>query len=126
MERQPVLDWIDRYERAWRAEGTGTLPGLFTEDATYLQSPYEAPKVGLREIAVMWDDERSGPDEQFTMSRELVAVDGDTAVARVLVRYGDPLRQEYLDLWVIRFASDGRVERFEEWPYWPDRGYTPS
>ena len=124
MERQPVLDWIDRYEHAWRAEGTDALHDLFTEDASYLQSPYEAPKVGLREIAEMWDDERSGPDERFTMSRDLVAVDGDTAVARVLVRYDEPVRQEYLDLWVIGFAPDGRVERFEEWPYWPDRGYT--
>ncbi|MGH8965769.1 MAG: hypothetical protein ACRDXB_10645, partial [Actinomycetes bacterium] len=81
---------------------------------------------GHREIAAMWDEERSGPDETFTMSRELVAVDGDVAVARVLVRYGDPLRQEYLDLWLIRFAADGRVEHFEEWAYWPDRGFTPS
>ena len=28
------------------------------------------------------------------------------------------MRQEYCDLWVLRFAAAGRVEYFEEW-YWP-------
>jgi mannose-6-phosphate isomerase-like protein (cupin superfamily) len=46
-------------------------------------------------------------------------------VARVLVRYGDPLVQEYNDLWVVRFAVDGRAHRFEEWPFWPTHGRAP-
>jgi hypothetical protein len=44
-------------------------------------------------------------------------------VVRVEVRYGEPVRQEYLDLWVLRFDEDGRVEDFEEWAYWPDKPY---
>ncbi|WP_327035397.1 hypothetical protein [Micromonospora ureilytica] len=27
--------------------------------------------------------------------------------------------QEYRDLWVMRFADDGRCRSFEEWPFWP-------
>lgn len=54
----------------------------------------------------------------------MVAVDGDTGVARVVVRYGDPLRQEYTDLWVVRFASDGRAREFEEWPFWPGASWS--
>jgi mannose-6-phosphate isomerase-like protein (cupin superfamily) len=46
-------------------------------------------------------------------------------VARVHVRYGDPLVQEYLDLWVVRFAADGRANLFEEWPFWPTHGRSP-
>ena len=34
------------------------------------------------------------------------------------------MTQEYRDLWVLRFAEDGRVEHFEEWAYWPDKPYT--
>ena len=34
------------------------------------------------------------------------------------------MTQEYRDLWVLRFAADGRVEHFEEWAYWPDKPYT--
>jgi uncharacterized protein (TIGR02246 family) len=117
--RPRVRAWIDQYERAWRTHGTEPLAELFTEDATYLQGPYEQPVIGLAAISEMWDAERDGPDETFTMSSDIVAVDGDTAVARVDVRYGEPMTQEYLDLWIMRFAEDGRCVRFEEWPFWP-------
>jgi hypothetical protein len=72
----------------------------------------------------MWEEEREGPDEVFTMATDILAVDGPTAVVRAEVCYGDPPRQEYRDLWVIRLADDGRCTWFEEWPYWPGRGHS--
>ena len=121
MNRDHVLGWVAAYERAWRTAGTDALGGIFTPDASYRQGPYEEPVLGLAAIAAMWDAERDGPAEVFTMTSEVVAVDGPTAVVRAEVRYGDPVRQEYRDLWVIRFAADGRCEVFEEWPFWPGR-----
>ena len=47
-----------------------------------------------------------------------------TAVVRVDVRYGDPVRQEYRDLWVMTFDSAGTCQSFEEWPFWPGRPYS--
>ena len=105
-----LLDWVDGYERAWRTAGTDGLRDLFTDDAEYLVSPYDAPVVGLAAISRLWDEERTGPDEVFTMTAEVVACQGPIGVARVQVRYGDPLVQEYLDLWVVRFAA-GRLVR---------------
>ena len=67
----------------------------------------------------MWESEREGPDEVFAMTSEIVALDGDTAVVRVEVKYGDPLDREYRDLWVIRLGEDGRAVAFEEWPFFP-------
>jgi hypothetical protein len=60
----------------------------------------------------MWEDKRDGPDEVFHMTSEAVAVEGDTAVVRVEVRYGTPAGQEYRDLWIMRFAEDGRCSSF--------------
>ena len=111
--------WLGRYERAWRTAGTQALAELFTEDAGYSQGPYRQPVRGISAIAEMWEAERVGPDEVFTMDSEVVAVDGDTGVARVEVRYGEPVR-EYRDVWIMRFADDGRCRWFEEWPYAPD------
>jgi ketosteroid isomerase-like protein len=122
-DRSAVSRWLAGYEAAWRAPGTEGLAGLFTGDATYLQSPYEQPVTGLASIRRMWEAEREGPGEVFTLATEIVAVDSPTAVVRAEVRYGDPPRQEYRDLWVIRFAGDGRCIWFEEWPYWPGRSY---
>ncbi len=119
MDHDGLLAWIDGYEHAWRTAGTAGLSELFTDDAIYLNSPYEEPIVGLPAITVAWEAGRDGPAEVFTLSVEVVAVDGDTGVARAVVRYGEPLDQEYTDLWVVRFATDGRAREFEEWPFWP-------
>ena len=108
MDRKHVEDWLATYERLWRTPGTDALVTLFTEDASYQQGPYWTPVVGLPAIARMWEKQRKGPDEVFQLTTEIVAVEGDTAVSRQEVRYGDPVDQEYRDLWVMRFADDGR------------------
>ena len=124
IDRAVLRRWLAGYEAAWRAPGTESLSALFTGDAVYLQSPYEQPVAGLAAIGRMWEQAREGPDEVFTLSTDVIAVDGATAVVRAEVCYGDPPRQEYRDLWVIRFAGDGRAAWFEEWPYWPGHPYT--
>jgi SnoaL-like domain len=124
MDREHVARWIAAYEDAWRAPGTDALAGIFTLRSTYLQGPYEELVVGLPAIARMWEGERAGPDEVFQMASDIIAVDGDTAVVRVDIGYGDPAAEEYRDLWLVRFAADGRCASFEEWPFWPERPLT--
>jgi ketosteroid isomerase-like protein len=99
---------------------------LFAEDATYRMSPYAEPARGLAAIGALWEREREGPDEPFEMSHAVVAVEGDTAVVRVEVRYGEAAAAEYRDLWIIRFTTDGRCREFEEWPFWPDQPIDPE
>jgi ketosteroid isomerase-like protein len=103
-----VEAWVAAYERAWRTSGTDGLAALFTPDVTYSYDPYEAPVRGLDALRPWWEEGRDGPSEVFTMSSEPVAVDGDVAVVRVEVAYGEPVRQEYRDLWVLRFDAEGR------------------
>ncbi len=124
LTRADFASWLDLYEELWRTPGTDGLGRLFAEGATYKHSPYEPPVTGLPAIAEDWERGRAGADESFTMAAEVVAVDGDTGVARVLVRYGEPDDQEYLDLWVARFDGEGRCREFEEWPFWPDQPWT--
>jgi uncharacterized protein (TIGR02246 family) len=128
MDRGQLNAWIRRYENAWRTPGTDALGELFTADATYSTAPYENPHRGLHAIREMWEAERSGPDEEFEMTGEVVAVEGDTGVARVHVVYGDGpdtagrenrQQREYRDLWVVRMNGEGRCFHFEEWPFWP-------
>ena len=122
--RALVSRWLAGYEAAWRSPGTASLADLFTADASYLQSPYEVPVTGLDAIMRMWDAERESPEEVFTLATDILAVDGPVAVVRAEVRYGEPLRQEYRDLWVIRLDDDGRCSWFEEWPYWPGHPFS--
>ena len=117
------MQWVAGYERAWREGDLEAVARLFTEEARYLRSPYWKPDVGHAAIRALW---REDEGTTFTVSAEPVAVEGRDAVVRLEVRYGDPVTQEYRDLWVLRFAPDGRVEAFEEWAYWPDKPYTAS
>ena len=119
--RDDVMRWVAGYERAWRAGDVGALAGLFTQDARYRRSPYERAEIGPTAIGAFW---RADEGETFTVEAEPVAVEGRDAVVRLQVRYGDPVYEEYRDLWVLRFAADGRVEDFEEWAYWPGRPYS--
>jgi uncharacterized protein (TIGR02246 family) len=118
VNRVDVEEWVVAYERAWRSPGVDQLAGLFTDDVTYLASPWRDPIEGRDALAEFWDAERDGPDEDFTLRHRIVAVDSDgTAVVRVEVDYGSGSR--WRDLWVIRFAADGRCAAFEEWPFSP-------
>jgi hypothetical protein len=123
MDRDEVMYWVDGYERAWRESDLSAIATLFTEDAHYRASPYEESEVGQDAIRAFWVDDE---DEVFTMAARPIAVEGRNAVVRVDVAYGDPVGQEYRDLWVLRFASDGRVEDFEEWAYWPGKTYSAA
>ncbi len=114
-------EWVDRYELLWRTPETDRLGDLFRSDATYLPSPWARPLDGLDEIARFWESERDSADEEFTMSSDVLALDGDTAVVRVSVEYADPGAGRWRDLWVLRFAPDGRCTEFEEWPFAPSQ-----
>ena len=124
VDRAWVRRWVDGFEAAWRTHGTEELAAIFSRDAIYLHSPYADAVEGLPKIRTMWEEDRNGPEERFTLSTEIVAVEEGTAVVRALVRYGEPMRQEYTDLWVLRFDDEGRCSRFEEWPYWSGRGWS--
>ncbi|WP_021596047.1 MULTISPECIES: nuclear transport factor 2 family protein [Actinomadura] len=121
MDRDAVERWVAGYERAWRTPGTEPLTDLFSPDVSYLPSPWAHPIVGLPRLGQWWDAERDGPDEPFTMTSEIVAIDGDRAVVRIEVTYERDDLARWRDLWIMRFDTEGRCTQFEEWPFTPDQ-----
>ena len=111
------------YERAWRDGDRDAVGALFSDDATYRPSPYEPSEVGHDAIKAFWLDDAGST---FSMGARVVAVDGDVAVVRVDVLYETPTVYEYRDIWLLRFAPDGRVADFEEWAYWPGKPYSAT
>lgn len=123
MHRDDVMRWVARYEAAWRDDDLEAVEDLFSADARYRPSPYEESEIGHDAIRAFWLDDKG---KTFSMSASPVAVDGRDAVVRVVVSYGDPVYEEYCDLWVLHFTDDGRVDDFEEWAYWPGRPYSAA
>ena len=77
MDAADVHRWVADYERVWRTPGTEALSEIFTDDATYLPSPWADPISGMAALGEFWDAERDGPDEDFAMTSEVLAVDPD-------------------------------------------------
>ena len=123
MDRDRVRAWVQGYIDGWRNEDKSAVKRLFTEDVRYRTGPYEESLVGHPPLEEFWLDDAG---RTFTAKPELVAVDGQRAVVFVEVAYGDPVEQEYRDLWLLRFADDGRVDDYEEWAYWPGKPYTAA
>jgi len=121
VQPEGLTSWIERYEHAWRAPGTGALEDLFTEDASYSPAPFEESLRGRAAIAVFWEASREGPDEAFELSWQPVALEGSVGVARVEVSYAGPPRRMYRDIWIVDLDHDGRCVAFEEWPFFPGR-----
>ena len=131
MDEAGFRDWVHRYELAWRSPGTAQLAELFTDDAVYRHSPYAEPLTGLPAIAEDWVRERKGPDEPFTLTADVLAVNaehpsGPLGIARIEVGYGTPGGHDYRDLWIVRFdpSGGGKAREFEEWPFWAGQDWT--
>jgi hypothetical protein len=115
--REHVADWIDKYVRAWRSPGTLILKDIFAPGATYSVSPWKPDLNGHPNIDVFWEEERNGPDEQFTIEHEVVAIENNTAVVHVFVEYIGERKSSWKDLWILIFDDNGLCASYEEWPF---------
>jgi ketosteroid isomerase-like protein len=112
-----VDSWMAAYRRAWDSNEPDDIRALFTPDAVYLTAPFAEPRTGSDAIVSGWLDDRDEPgDYEFRWSLaglddDLAFVEGETAYRAT----SDALARTYSNLWVIRFADDGRASSFTEW-----------
>jgi ketosteroid isomerase-like protein len=116
-DRSGVSDWLARYVAAWKSYDPDAVGDLFSEDAEYRYHPYDEPARGRQAIVESWLEE---PDEAGTYDGhyEAIAVDGDVAVAVGESAYRRPdgsVDRVYDNVFVLRFADDGRCREFTEW-----------
>ena len=110
-----VNSWMDLYVRAWSSNEPDDIRALFTEDAIYNTRPHDTNAWrGHDAIVREWSGDSSDKPEDWTFEWTLLGRDGDTAFVQGVTTYlnGDPT---YDNLWVLRFAKDGRVSEFTEW-----------
>ena len=107
-----VSTWIDGYRRAWDSNAPADIRALFTENAEYRTAPFVDPRVGQDAIVAGWIEDQDQP-EDYEFSWKPAGLDGDTAFVEGDTRYSDGRR--YANLWVIRFAADGRADSYTEW-----------
>ena len=121
MDRAGVERWIEAYRKAWASDATEDIEALFTEDITY--SPYPWPRErnhwsGRDTVVRKWQghgDSKVG----WRFEHRILAVEGDTAVIEGWTEYdrgeGEPWEEAFANIWLVRFADDGRAREFAEW-----------
>ncbi|HEX3214434.1 MAG TPA: nuclear transport factor 2 family protein [Actinomycetota bacterium] len=117
MEEQVVAAWLDGYSQAWGTSDPAQIGALFSADAVYWYDPFTEPLRGREAIVADWLEDR---DEAGTYEGAYrpVLVAGDQAVARGYSRYlntNGTVRDEYDNLFLLRFDADGRCAEFREW-----------
>lgn len=111
MDRR-LADWIAGYRRAWESNDVDDIRALFTEDAEYYTEPYARPWHGQDDIVGGWLDARDEPGD-FTFQWAPLVVTPDLAAVQATTVY--IAERTYSNLWIIRFAPDGRASEFTEW-----------
>lgn len=115
---EAVAAWLTRYIDIWKSGEHARVAELFSDDAVYHADPFSAPRRGLADIAELWRIMGDPPDA-FAATYAPLAITGDLAVATGFSRYFDNSRthveREYGNIFVLRFAPDGRCSEYREW-----------
>ena len=109
--------WLDAYGRAWETGDPEAAAQLFTEDASYHETPFDEPMRGHEEISEYWSDvPRHQEDVRF--SYEILATSEGEGVAHwnadfLRLPARTPVRLDGILL--ARLDADGRCAEFREW-----------
>ena len=126
MTAATMSNWIAALGKAWEARDAETFSALFTDEADYYWTPFEAPKRGRREIAGAFTDavstqrgirfgfELLDANAEYGLAHWWCAYERETTGAAVQI---DGIMQVWLD-------RDGRCVEFREWWHKDEAGET--
>lgn len=117
LSRAALTDWLARYRTAWETRDPDAASKLFTENATYREKPFDAPKAGRSGVREYWAqvtaDQR---DVQFTS--DAIAVHGNTGVAHWHAKFKLASVGATIELdgvFVLEFDASGLCSSLREW-----------
>jgi uncharacterized protein (TIGR02246 family) len=118
VDRSALEDWLARYGRAWEMADPDAAVALFTEDATYRETPFDEVMSGHDAIRAYWSDI---PEYHRDVSFRWVVLDvrEDRAIVHwrttyTAVKTGKPTTLD--GIFVLEFdESSGRCRTLREW-----------
>ncbi len=116
IDREGLQRWLDKYVLAWRSNEEEPIRELFTEDATYRETPFEEVIEGREAIRRYWQEI---PDTQRDISFGWEIVGTDPVVVRwraSYLRLRDRARITLDGVFLLEFAeSSGLCRTLREW-----------
>lgn len=118
MNETTFRNWLDAYGRAWQTGDAKAVMTLFAPGASYHETPFDPPLVGLDAIHDYWKAGAGQSQADVVFTYEPLSVTGDGGVAHwtatfVRVPSGAAVRLD--GVLVARFDAAGRCTEFREW-----------
>jgi uncharacterized protein (TIGR02246 family) len=109
--------WLGLYEQAWEQREPERAAALFTDNASYHEMPFDAPKAGRRGIREYWTTV-TADQRNVDFKSQVIAVNGPTGVARwsaSLTSAASGARIELDGVFVLTFDESGLCSELREW-----------
>ena len=118
MTHEQFACWLDDYRRAWETRDAGLVAALFTEDATYQETPFVEPMRGRAAIRDYWERAVVRTHQEVQFGYDILSVGEAIAIAHwhasfVRVRTRSEVKLD--GLFVLTFDDQGRCRTLREW-----------
>lgn len=115
---ESLKTWLEAYGRAWENRDAELVASLFTEDATYQETPFSEPMRGRAAISDYWLRVVVQAQEQIQFGSEILAINGNLAFARwwssfTRISTGSPVRLN--GIFVLNFSNPTQCDELREW-----------
>ena len=116
MDKNTFKSWLDAYGRAWETRDPDAAADLFTEDATYQETPFIEPERGRPAIQQYWLNATQSQDD-IEFGYEILSVTEDRGIARWWVSFTVAAQTKIqLDgIFLVVMADGNRCNDFREW-----------
>src|SRR3989442_14556730 len=109
MTEESLKSWLDAYGRGWETRDPEAVIKLFTEDATYQETPFSERMRGRAAIREYWAEKVARSQEQVSFGYEILA--GDAGIAHwwaSFVRTRSRTRVRLDGIFLLTFDSQDR------------------
>ena len=118
-DRASVQAWLDAYVHAWQTYDPAEIADLWTDDSVWY-TPFGIRARGREAITAEWlAEEHLDKGGAYDAHYAPIAIENGIVVTHGRTHFFDPAtgatRIDYDNIWVLRFAPDGRCSEFHEW-----------
>lgn len=117
MNVDSLKSWLDAYGHAWETKDPEAAGKLFTEDASYRESPYGEPMRGREAIVEYWSHvPRTQDDVHFKY--EIITLINEIAIAHwsaSFIRIPSNVKVRLDGIFLLNFDESNRCRRLREW-----------
>jgi SnoaL-like domain len=117
MTREDLHRWLQAYGRAWEGLNPGAAAELFSEDATYQETPFIDPARGRVAILEYWKNV-ARTQEHVHFDFEILSLDGAIGFAHwasTFVRLPMKLHVQLDGILLLTFDAENHCTSLREW-----------